>query len=54
MPWWLLPALLAGLFVVTIALLTWDTIMGWISGIKHQVPNAKIAEIVRQRGLWLA
>jgi len=49
MPWWLLPVLLAGLFVVTIAMLTWDTIMIWISGIKQQVPNAKVAEIVKQR-----
>lgn len=50
MPWWLLPAIIAGIFAVaTIALLTWDTIMDWISGVKYQVPNAKVAEIVKER-----
>jgi len=50
MPWWLLPAILAGIFAVaTIALLTWDIIMDWIGSIKQQVPNAKIAEIVKER-----
>lgn len=49
MPWWLLPAILASIFVVTITLLTLATITDWISGIKQQVPNAKVAEIVKER-----
>jgi hypothetical protein len=50
MVWWLLPAILIGFIgIATIALLTWDTIMDYISSVKYQVPNAKVAEIVKER-----
>ena len=47
MVWWLLLGVLAGALAVTIAYLSWNTIYAWIQAIKNEIPNAKIAEIVK-------